>query len=115
MHVVRVNIHVDTSSLVQRLCAALHVQVCKQVPTGKVSTYGALAKVLGSSPRAVGQVQTLITIDQCCMMPYRRRVLSYTDEFAGSIPCIACTAQWPVICLSPAAEGWRCRTNRLQI
>lgn len=44
----------------RRLCAALHVQVCKQVPTGKVSTYSALAKVLGSSPRAVGQVQMLM-------------------------------------------------------
>lgn len=29
--------------------------VCKRVPPGRVSTYGVLAKVLGSSPRAVGQ------------------------------------------------------------
>ena len=29
--------------------------LCKQIPKGKVSTYGAIAKVLNSSPRAVGQ------------------------------------------------------------
>ena len=33
-------------------------QVCQQIPAGRVSTYGALAKVLHSSPRAVGQVCT---------------------------------------------------------
>lgn len=30
-------------------------EVCSSIPKGKVSTYGALAKVLKSSPRAVGQ------------------------------------------------------------
>ncbi|KAK9811855.1 hypothetical protein WJX72_011259 [[Myrmecia] bisecta] len=30
-------------------------QVCRLIPRGKVSTYGAMAKVLNSSPRAVGQ------------------------------------------------------------
>lgn len=30
--------------------------VCKAIPQGKVTTYGAMAKVLESSPRAVGQV-----------------------------------------------------------
>mmetsp|Transcript_38920 Transcript_38920/g.86577 ORF Transcript_38920/g.86577 Transcript_38920/m.86577 type:complete len:132 (+) Transcript_38920:257-652(+) len=30
-------------------------EVCKKIPAGKVSTYGALAKVLKSSARAVGQ------------------------------------------------------------
>lgn len=34
----------------ERLFAA-----CKRIPTGKVTTYGTLAKVLGSSARAVGQ------------------------------------------------------------
>ncbi|KDD76889.1 hypothetical protein H632_c75p1 [Helicosporidium sp. ATCC 50920] len=29
--------------------------VCKAIPQGKVTTYGAMAKVLESSPRAVGQ------------------------------------------------------------
>ncbi len=30
-------------------------KLCKQIPKGKVSTYGAMAKALDSSPRAVGQ------------------------------------------------------------
>eukprot|EP00884_Botryococcus_braunii_P007123 jgi/Botrbrau1/16411/Bobra.0142s0011.1 len=30
-------------------------QVCKLVPKGKVTTYGAIAKVLNTAPRAVGQ------------------------------------------------------------
>lgn len=30
-------------------------KLCKLIPAGKVSTYGAMAKVLGSSSRAVGQ------------------------------------------------------------
>ncbi|KAG2482890.1 hypothetical protein HYH03_018233 [Edaphochlamys debaryana] len=30
-------------------------QLCKCIPAGKVSTYGAMAKVLKSSPRSVGQ------------------------------------------------------------
>lgn len=30
-------------------------KVCAAIPVGRVSTYGTLAKVLGSSPRAVGQ------------------------------------------------------------
>ncbi|GLC40220.1 hypothetical protein PLESTM_001016800 [Pleodorina starrii] len=30
-------------------------QLCKCIPAGKVSTYGAMASVLQSSPRAVGQ------------------------------------------------------------
>jgi methylated-DNA-[protein]-cysteine S-methyltransferase len=30
-------------------------EACKRVPAGKVTTYGSLAKVLNSSPRAVGQ------------------------------------------------------------
>lgn len=29
--------------------------LCKEIPEGRVSTYGALAKALNSSPRAVGQ------------------------------------------------------------
>ena len=29
--------------------------LCKRIPKGKVSTYGAIAKALNSSPRAVGQ------------------------------------------------------------
>ncbi len=29
--------------------------LCKNIPKGKVSTYGAIAKALKSSPRAVGQ------------------------------------------------------------
>ncbi len=29
--------------------------LCKKIPKGKVSTYGAIAKMLNSSPRAVGQ------------------------------------------------------------
>lgn len=29
--------------------------MCKKIPKGKVSTYGAIAKTLKSSPRAVGQ------------------------------------------------------------
>ena len=32
-------------------------QVCSAIPCGKVSTYGALAKALRSSPRAVGQAR----------------------------------------------------------
>lgn len=38
-------------------CALRLMQVCRRVPKGRVSTYGALAKVLNSSPRAVGQVR----------------------------------------------------------
>jgi methylated-DNA-[protein]-cysteine S-methyltransferase len=30
-------------------------ELCKKIPKGKVSTYGAIAKALNSSPRAVGQ------------------------------------------------------------
>lgn len=30
-------------------------ELCKQIPKGKISTYGAIAKALNSSPRAVGQ------------------------------------------------------------
>ena len=30
-------------------------KLCKQIPKGKVSTYGAMARVLGNAPRAVGQ------------------------------------------------------------
>lgn len=30
-------------------------ELCKQIPKGKVSTYGAIAQALCSSPRAVGQ------------------------------------------------------------
>uniref|UniRef100_A0A061R3A8 Methylated-DNA--protein-cysteine methyltransferase n=1 Tax=Tetraselmis sp. GSL018 TaxID=582737 RepID=A0A061R3A8_9CHLO len=30
-------------------------EACAQVPAGRVTTYGALAELLGSSPRAVGQ------------------------------------------------------------
>ncbi|MEM3154757.1 MAG: MGMT family protein [Candidatus Woesearchaeota archaeon] len=30
-------------------------ELCKKIPKGKVATYGALAKALNSSPRAVGQ------------------------------------------------------------
>ena len=33
-------------------------QMCSAIPHGKVSTYGAMAKALQSSPRAVGQVLT---------------------------------------------------------
>ena len=29
--------------------------LCKRIPEGRVSTYGAIAKALNSSPRAVGQ------------------------------------------------------------
>ncbi len=29
--------------------------LCKEIPKGRVSTYGAIAKALNSSPRAVGQ------------------------------------------------------------
>jgi 6-O-methylguanine DNA methyltransferase, DNA binding domain len=32
------------------------LQLCKLIPKGKVSTYGEMAKALGSSARAVGQV-----------------------------------------------------------
>lgn len=34
--------------------------LCKSIPKGKVSTYGAMAKVLSSAPRAVGQVRALL-------------------------------------------------------
>lgn len=37
------------------MCQSL-LQACKAIPKGKCSTYGALAAVLGSSARAVGQV-----------------------------------------------------------
>lgn len=30
-------------------------ELCKKIPSGKVSTYGEIAKALQSSPRAVGQ------------------------------------------------------------
>lgn len=35
------------------------LQVCSLIPKGKVSTYGSLATILKSSPRAVGQVRQL--------------------------------------------------------
>ncbi|GLC70007.1 hypothetical protein PLESTF_000912100 [Pleodorina starrii] len=35
--------------------ACFRPQLCKCIPAGKVSTYGAMASVLQSSPRAVGQ------------------------------------------------------------
>lgn len=34
-------------------------KLCKQIPKGKVSTYGAMARVLGNAPRAVGQVSIM--------------------------------------------------------
>ena len=37
------------------------MQACSLIPPGKVSTYGALATVLKSAPRAVGQVGAV-----CC-------------------------------------------------
>ena len=37
-------------------------QLCKAIPKGKVSTYGALAVILGSCARATGQVTTNIQI-----------------------------------------------------
>jgi len=40
----------DVSRFAERVYAA-----CKHIPRGKVSTYGELARHLGSSPRAVGQ------------------------------------------------------------
>eukprot|EP00955_Chlamydomonas_euryale_P008783 93608-Chlamydomonas_euryale.AAC.5 len=43
----------------ERLYAA-----CKKIPKGKVTTYGALAKALSSSARAVGQVRTCLA-KQC--------------------------------------------------
>lgn len=48
---------------------ALH-EVCSRIPSGKVSTYGAVAKVLRSSPRAVGQVSCLMAcrIGSCAEM-----------------------------------------------
>ena len=37
-------------------------QLCKAIPKGKVSTYGALAVILGSCARATGQVKANIHI-----------------------------------------------------
>eukprot|EP00878_Enallax_costatus_P045419 GHUV01054698.1.p1 GENE.GHUV01054698.1~~GHUV01054698.1.p1 ORF type:complete len:121 (-),score=4.47 GHUV01054698.1:297-659(-) len=34
-------------------------QMCRAIPLGKVSTYGDMAKALGSSARAVGQVRCM--------------------------------------------------------
>jgi methylated-DNA-[protein]-cysteine S-methyltransferase len=39
-----------TMSFAERVYA-----LCKRIPAGKVSTYGAIANALNSSPRAVGQ------------------------------------------------------------
>lgn len=42
----------------ERACTPFELrlhEVCRRIPAGKVSTYGALAKVLNSAPRAVGQ------------------------------------------------------------
>ena len=53
------------------LCMVEHetpVQVCKRIPEGKVSTYGALAKVLNSSARAVGQASTKSATQNCWCM-----------------------------------------------
>lgn len=41
--------------------------VCKCIPPGKVSTYGALAEVLHSAPRACGQVSRRGQLaEECC-------------------------------------------------
>jgi alkylated DNA nucleotide flippase Atl1 len=41
---------------------SLLLQLCKSIPKGKVSTYGAMAAVLQSSARAVGQVGALVLL-----------------------------------------------------
>lgn len=43
----------STPLLAQR--RLLLLQLCKAIPAGKVTTYGDMAKALGSSPRAIGQ------------------------------------------------------------
>ena len=50
------------SSLQLHAQLLLFRQVCSAIPCGKVSTYGALAKALRSSPRAVGQARQRLVL-----------------------------------------------------
>lgn len=51
-----------TSSLQLHAELLFFWQVCSAIPCGKVSTYGALAKALRSSPRAVGQARQRLVL-----------------------------------------------------
>jgi alkylated DNA nucleotide flippase Atl1 len=73
--------------------AAAYMQVCKQVPSGKVSTYGELAKVLGSSPRAVGQVRVVQVFETLCVCWLLLCCWQCQSSLAASTSCTACTAQ----------------------
>lgn len=51
--------------------------VCKCIPAGRVATYGAMAQVLGSAPRACGQVSVREgagTADLAFMTKFRARM-----------------------------------------
>ena len=39
--------------------------VCKSIPAGRVATYGVMAEVLGSAPRACGQVGLCVGLSPC--------------------------------------------------
>ena len=65
--------------------------LCRQIPEGKVTTYGAMSTVLSSSPRAVGQAL------RC--NPYApevpcHRVIASTLELGGF------TGSWGIACAS---------------
>jgi len=54
--------------------------LCKQIPKGKVSTYGAIARALNSSPRAVGQA---LKKNQFAPEVPCHRVVSSTGKIGG--------------------------------
>jgi 6-O-methylguanine DNA methyltransferase, DNA binding domain len=47
--------------------------VCKKIPPGKVATYGTLAKLLSSAPRAVGQVGLSVRPSVACRSALNRQ------------------------------------------
>lgn len=55
-------------------------KLCSKIPSGKVTTYGAMAKALVSSPRAVGQA---LRRNPCAPTVPCHRVIASTLELGG--------------------------------
>lgn len=81
--------------------ARLHA-VCKRIPRGKVATYGQLAKVLGSAPRAVGQA--LRRNPYAPVVPCHR-VIAASLELGGFSGSWVCACVWLHMCLRVVAWG----------
>lgn len=62
-------------------------QMCKAIPLGKVSTYGDMAKALGSSPRAVGQV----SVEMVAITPQLLHVSQSNSTEALTVSLSSCS------------------------